>query len=105
MFATSMTVVCRRRNIILPTLRVITVSVLLVNSSSSILAAERDNPSVAQTPVQNPVRGKAPNGHAVSPMSRCMATWDPSTQMSKRVWRETCKRTVRENPGLYSKPF
>jgi hypothetical protein len=104
MFATSVTVVCRRRSGILPTLAV-TVSVLLFNSSLSILAAERDNPSLAQTLVQNPERGKAPNAHGVSPMSRCMATWDPSTQMSKQVWRETCKRTVKENPGLYSKPF
>jgi hypothetical protein len=105
MFATSVTVVCRRRTINLPVVRAVTVSVLLLNSSSLILAAERDNPSLAQTLVQNPGRGKAPNAHAVSPMSRCMATWDPSTQMSKQVWRETCKRTVKEYPGLYRKAF
>ena len=105
MFATSKTVDGCRRNISLPTLRAVTASVLLLNSPGFVLAAERDNPSLAQTLVQNPERGKAPNARGESPMSRCMATWDPSTQMSKQVWRETCKRTVKENPGLYSKPF
>jgi hypothetical protein len=42
---------------------------------------------------------------AVSPMARCMATWDRSSQMSKREWKQTCKRVVKNNPGLYNKPF
>jgi hypothetical protein len=42
---------------------------------------------------------------ARSPMSRCMATWDRSAQMSKQEWRETCKRVIKENPRLYSKAF
>jgi hypothetical protein len=42
---------------------------------------------------------------ASSPMSRCLATWDRTSQMSKQEWRQTCKRVVKENPGLYSKPF
>jgi hypothetical protein len=41
----------------------------------------------------------------VSPMSRCLATWDRTSGMSKRAWKATCKRVVKENPGLYSKPF
>jgi hypothetical protein len=42
---------------------------------------------------------------AISPMARCLATWDRSTQMSKREWKETCRRVVKTNPGLYNKPF
>jgi hypothetical protein len=41
----------------------------------------------------------------VSPMARCLATWDRSSQMSKREWKQTCKRVVKNNPRLYSKPF
>ena len=41
----------------------------------------------------------------VTPMARCMATWDRSSQMSKREWKETCKRVVKNNPRLYNKPF
>jgi hypothetical protein len=85
------------------TLATVAVSVLL---PSSILSAGSDNASLmAQTQVRNPARGYASNVKAASDMSRCMATWDPSTQMSKQEWRETCKRTVKKNPGLYSKPF
>jgi hypothetical protein len=42
---------------------------------------------------------------ASSAMTRCLATWDRSSQMSRREWRETCKRVVKNNPGLYNKPF
>jgi len=42
---------------------------------------------------------------ATSAMSRCLATWNRSSQMSKREWRDTCRRVVKTNPGLYSKPF
>jgi hypothetical protein len=42
---------------------------------------------------------------ATSAMKRCLATWDRSSQMSKQEWKKTCKRVVRENPGLYDKPF
>jgi hypothetical protein len=34
-----------------------------------------------------------------------MDTWDRATQMSKEEWRESCKRSIQENPGLYTKPF
>ena len=40
-----------------------------------------------------------------TPMARCLASWDRSTQMSKREWKETCRRVVKTNPGLYNKPF
>lgn len=42
---------------------------------------------------------------ATSAMSRCLATWDRSSQMSKQEWKRTCQRVVKENPGLYNKPF
>ena len=38
-------------------------------------------------------------------MTRCMDTWDRATQMTKEEWRESCKRSIQENPGLYTKPF
>jgi hypothetical protein len=44
-------------------------------------------------------------GKAASSMRRCMATWDRSAQISKQEWMETCKRVIRENPGLYNKSF
>jgi hypothetical protein len=40
-----------------------------------------------------------------SAMSRCLATWDRTSGMSKRTWKQTCKRVVKRHPGLYSKPF
>ena len=40
-----------------------------------------------------------------SPMSRCLATWDRTSGMSKKQWKATCKRVVKENPRLYSRPF
>jgi len=41
----------------------------------------------------------------VTPMSRCLATWDSTSGMSRRQWKATCKRVVKRHPGLYSKPF
>ena len=38
-------------------------------------------------------------------LARCMDTWDRATQMTKEEWRESCKRSIKENPGLYTKPF
>jgi|SRR5690348_11601080 hypothetical protein len=40
-----------------------------------------------------------------SPMNRCLATWDRTSGMSMQEWKATCKRVVKRNPGLYSKPF
>jgi len=40
-----------------------------------------------------------------TPMARCLATWSRSTQMSKREWKDTCRRVVKNNPNLYNKPF
>lgn len=40
-----------------------------------------------------------------SAMTRCMDTWDRATQMTKEEWRESCKRSIKENPELYTKPF
>jgi hypothetical protein len=49
--------------------------------------------------------GRTGGAKASSPMSRCLATWDRTSQMTKQEWRQTCRRVVKENPGLYSKPF
>ena len=58
--------------------------------------------SIAQVQVAQQGAGKA---GAKSAMTRCMATWDRSAQMSKQEWRDTCKRVIRDNPGLYGKSF
>ncbi len=42
---------------------------------------------------------------AATPLGRCLATWNNTSGMSKREWKQTCKRVVKQNPGLYSKPF
>jgi hypothetical protein len=75
------------------------ISVSLVNLP---YAAEPDH-LVVQAQRSPPGGSKAKA--AETPMSRCMAAWDPATQMSKREWKETCERTVKDYPSLYSKPF
>ena len=75
------------------------ISVSLVNLP---YAAEPDR-LVIQAQRSPPGGGKAKA--ADTPMNRCMAAWDPATQMSKREWKETCERTVNDYPSLYSKPF
>lgn len=59
-------------------------------------------PSIAQGQDTQKNAGKV---EAKTPMGRCMDTWDRASQMSKQEWRETCKRTIKENPGLYNKAF
>ena len=38
-------------------------------------------------------------------MTRCLETWDRATHMSKQEWKETCKRTVKEYPEIFNKPY
>jgi hypothetical protein len=52
-----------------------------------------------------PPKKKSTEAVDESAMTRCMDTWDRATQMSKEEWRESCKRSIQENPGLYTKPF
>jgi hypothetical protein len=57
----------------------------------------------AQSSPQKNAKGERPRPQ--TPMERCITSWDRATQMSKQEWRETCKRTVKENPDLYSRPY
>ena len=68
-------------------------------------AADRSKPLLAQAQVPDQRSGKTGNAEAKSPMTRCMESWQPATQMSKQEWKKTCERVVKENPELYSKPF
>jgi hypothetical protein len=34
-------------------------------------------------------------------MRRCMQSWDPATQTSKREWRSTCRRVIIQQPGMF----
>ena len=80
-------------------LAALAISVSLVNLP---YAAEPDH-LVIQAQRSPPSGGKAKA--AETSISRCMAAWDPATQMSKRERKETCERTVKDYPSLYSKPF
>jgi hypothetical protein len=35
-----------------------------------------------------------------TPMSRCMGACDPARQMPKQEWKETCARSLKEDPSL-----
>jgi hypothetical protein len=69
------------------------------------LAAETGGPIAGQALVRSPESEWLVRAAGVSPISRCLATWDRTSGMSKKQWKTTCKRVVKENPGLYSKPF
>lgn len=45
-------------------------------------------PATAQSPEQGLLNSGPPET-----LSQCMSYWDPSTQMSKSEWRESCRRT------------
>jgi hypothetical protein len=30
-----------------------------------------------------------------------MQSWDPATQMSKREWKSTCRRVIKQQPGMF----
>jgi hypothetical protein len=34
-------------------------------------------------------------------MRRCMQDWGPATQMTKREWKSTCKRVIKQQPGTF----
>ena len=72
-----------------------------------IHAAEPDKLSItlAQAKVIQHTSSKTGRPGKKSPMTRCLETWDRATQMSKQEWKETCKRTVKEYPDIYNKPF
>ena len=63
--------------------------------------AEPSQPSLTKPYQQRSLQ----TARATSAMARCLATWDRSSQMSRREWKETCKRVVKTNPALYNKSF
>lgn len=85
-------------------LRGLCASLLLAGVSFPLPGSVRAEPS--QPSLTKPYQQRTlETVRATSPMARCLATWDRSSQMSRRVWRQTCKRVVKNNPGLYNKPF
>jgi hypothetical protein len=72
--------------------------------SFSIIAVERKATTVQAQLVQQR-SAKSDRAGLKTPMERCIATWDRATQMSKQEWKETCKRTVKEYPDLFRKPY
>src|SRR5262245_5308404 len=36
-------------------------------------------------------------------MRRCLRSWGPGTQMSKREWKTTCRRVIIQQPGFFSR--
>jgi hypothetical protein len=67
-----------------------------------VYAAEPGAPLVAQAQVPKQKDAKT---ESKSALTRCIETWDPQTQMSKQEWTDTCKRTTKEYPSLYDKPY
>jgi hypothetical protein len=65
--------------------------------------SESLNSNLAQAQIDNLQFVWMQKTKGASPMSRCMATWGPSTQMSKQEWLATCKRVVKRHPDLYRK--
>ena len=80
-----------------------TVATLLV--ISHVHGAGRSILTSAQAQPVQKQNAKGDKARLKSPMERCIATWDRATQMSKQEWKETCKRTVKENPDLYGRPY
>ena len=76
-------------------------SVALALPLAGPVGAEPSQPSLTKPYQQRSLQ----TARATSAMARCLATWDRSSQMSRREWRETCKRVVKTNPALYNKPF
>src|SRR5262245_50964064 len=62
-------------------------------------------PPLAQAPVQDREDARVIRAKSATALSRCLATWNNTSGMSRREWKQTCKRVVKQNPGLYSKPF
>jgi hypothetical protein len=59
---------------------------------------------LAQAQVVQPKK-KSTEAVDESALTRCMDTWDRQTQMTKEEYRESCKRSIQENPELFTKPF
>ena len=79
-------------------------SLLLASVSLPLAGGVRAEPS--QPALTKPDRQKnVQKVRTTSPMARCLATWDRSSQMSRQEWKQTCKRVVKNNPGLYNKAF
>ena len=69
------------------------------------LAVETGGPVAGEVLVRSQESKWIVRAEGASPMSRCLATWDRTSGMSKKQWKATCKRVVKENPRLYSRPF
>jgi len=78
---------------------------LAVSEIEFALAAEICGTIAGQPPVRNQESKGIVRTVVASPMSRCLATWDRTSGMSRKQWKATCRRVVKQNPGLYSKPF
>ena len=79
----------------------IRVVIAIVFMAASIGAAHGTTEPVQSTRTQ----AAAKSDRTKTPMERCISNWDRATQMSKREWRETCRRTVKEYPDLFNKAY
>ncbi len=61
--------------------------IALLIPSDGNAQTRRSTPAPAQTD-QGLVEGER-----LETLSQCMSYWDPTTQMSKSEWRDTCRRT------------
>jgi hypothetical protein len=72
--------------------------------SGPVRAASPTGAALAQAQVVPPKK-KSTEAVDESALTRCMDTWDRQTQMTKEEYRESCKRSIQENPELFTKPF
>ena len=86
--------------------RALSASVLIAGLTLPLVGSVRAEPAqAARLSTASPQQRSVERVRATTPMARCLASWDRSTQMSKREWKDTCRRVVKTNPGLYNKPF
>jgi hypothetical protein len=86
--------------------RALGASVLIAGLTLPLVGVVRAEPAQAtRLSPASPAQRSVERVRATTPMARCLASWDRSTQMSKREWKDTCRRVVKTNPGLYNKSF
>jgi hypothetical protein len=85
-------------------LRGLLASLLIAGVSLPLAGVVRAEPSQL-APTKPDQQKYVQKVRTTSPMARCVATWDRSSQMSRQEWKQTCRRVVKNNPGLYNKPF
>jgi hypothetical protein len=68
-----------------------------IRATEPLIQHLREESSASLVPAAS--QGKATARQAR--MRRCMQSWDPATQMSKREWKQSCQRVIIQQPGMF----